>query len=228
MATTQIASWVRSCCPAIVGVGTAHENGETEATADPADVAAMPASFVPQRRTTFLLGRAAARHAMADLGRTPVHLPRSLSGAPAWPADLLGSISHTAALAIAVAASRETLRGLGVDIESAARVVSRGVVERVMTDRERASGLAASLNDSAFAMRLFCAKEAAFKALGEMLPPRQGFWNITLSAKTDTEFLAEVDAVDGLPICSVRTALLDDHVVALAVIAATPPARPPI
>jgi len=72
---------------------------------------------VPKRRAEFAAGRHASALALARFGCTEPVL-RAESGAPRWPAGFVGSISHGAGVAVAVAARSRDYRGLGVDIEA--------------------------------------------------------------------------------------------------------------
>jgi 4'-phosphopantetheinyl transferase EntD len=74
----------------------------------------------PERVAEFLAGRAAAQAAIAQLDRprtAETTLPIGPNRAPRWPADVAGSITHCAGLALAVASLRNALTAVGVDAE---------------------------------------------------------------------------------------------------------------
>ena len=81
---------------------------------------------------------------------------------PVWPSGVVGSITHSRALAIAVVARRKRFAALGVDVEPFGRI-SRRVAERVLSERERSR-----LVDDSWRTLLFSAKEAVYKALNPL------------------------------------------------------------
>ena len=70
-----------------------------------------------KRRCEFAAGRLAARKALASFGVAAEVIPRSKTGAPVWPCGSVGSISHSATHACAVAAHTGSYKSLGIDIE---------------------------------------------------------------------------------------------------------------
>jgi 4'-phosphopantetheinyl transferase EntD len=118
---------------------------------------------VSARRLLFALGRAAARDALRELGREDVGIGRGDGGEPLWPGGIVGAISHSPEVAVAVVGRRTDYAGLGVDVEEsargpiarAARLVCRPN-EMVWTDPE---------SGTQRLTMLFSAKEAVFKAL---------------------------------------------------------------
>lgn len=77
--------------------------------------------MAPRRRATFSSGRVAARAALAAAGCRPAAIGDK-GGAPTPPDGWLLSISHTDEIAVAVACRGGELLGIGVDIESIARM----------------------------------------------------------------------------------------------------------
>ena len=118
---------------------------------------------VPRRLLQLAAGRAAARAALAELGLAGAVIPRGRDGAPVWPCGWAGSIAHTEALAIAVAARARLFAGLGVDLEPDAPLDAE-LVASIATPAElhRLHALAPA-NAGEHARALFCAKEAAYK-----------------------------------------------------------------
>src|SRR5260370_19918691 len=104
--------------------------------------------------------RIVARRLLRALGEPNAALPRSASGAPAWPSGILGSIAHDDEVAVATVVRSGRLRSLGIDVEPA-HALPRELVPIVATASERARYGAPVLESRI----LFCAKEAVFKAL---------------------------------------------------------------
>jgi 4'-phosphopantetheinyl transferase EntD len=116
-----------------------------------------------KRQREFALGRACARAALARLGHDNAALRRKADGAPSWPDGIVGSISHTQGLAVALAAAAKVIRGLGVDVEQEGRVTP-ALYRHLFDPEERAqlAGLSEAGRDRQAAL-LFSAKEACCK-----------------------------------------------------------------
>jgi 4'-phosphopantetheinyl transferase EntD len=72
---------------------------------------------VPKRVQEFAAGRLCARRAMAEFGVEDFALQVAGDRQPIWPDTLVGSITHTAGLCVAVVAERRLLAALGMDSE---------------------------------------------------------------------------------------------------------------
>jgi enterobactin synthetase component D len=117
----------------------------------------------PRRRLFFALGRAAARDALAELGVPPVAIGCGPGGEPLWPEHIVGAISHTGDLAIAIVGWQTDYAGLGVDVELLSPGLSARASRLVCTPSE----MVWTADDGSNSRRtmLFSAKEAVFKAL---------------------------------------------------------------
>jgi 4'-phosphopantetheinyl transferase EntD len=97
---------------------------ETSRTADcePGDLLPQEQECVPRatakRLADFAAGRRCARSALRRLGVTGHPLVVGAGGAPAWPAGIVGSISHCDGVCAAAVASARLFGGLGLDIET--------------------------------------------------------------------------------------------------------------
>lgn len=138
-----------------------------------ADLPLYDASALAAHPAAHRAGRWLAAQALAELGvRSSPTLPRGASGAPVWPSGVVGSIAHSAAHAVAVAAWRRDWLALGVDVEpdlplpaDAAALALHATEEQALHHVWPGSGLAQ-------ARRVFCAKECIHKALN----PLNGAW----------------------------------------------------
>ncbi|MCW3033527.1 MAG: 4-phosphopantetheinyl transferase [Solirubrobacterales bacterium] len=117
------------------------------------------------RRREFAGGRACARSALAMLGISPVALPVLEDGAPAWPAGVLGSITHKGNYRAAVVAPAAELAALGLDAELDDGLAA-GVLDSVALPAELdlIETLLSRHPGPAWDRLLFSAKEAAVKA----------------------------------------------------------------
>ncbi|MEU6862231.1 hypothetical protein ABZ924_02965 [Streptomyces sp. NPDC046876] len=117
--------------------------------------------LTPERRADFLLGRRAARRAVQEAG---VPLPTGpvvvgADGRPVFPEGVVGSLTHSSGLAVALAAPASRYVALGVDLEFGA--LAPGAARHVLDEEERR--LLGSGDGRLLAA--FSGKEAAFKAL---------------------------------------------------------------
>lgn len=118
---------------------------------------------IEKRRREFTAGRVLAREALDVIGIAPTPVPVGEDRAPRWPAEVIGSITHTRGFcAVAVARRSPGLIGIGIDVEPD-EALAEAVLERIALpaeiERLRAAGDALHLG-----RRLFCAKEALYKA----------------------------------------------------------------
>jgi enterobactin synthetase component D len=185
---------VRRGLPLHVGVGVRRVDELGGAGAPPIydiEAEALGPRAVPQRRTLFALGRAAAREALLELGLPPTAIPRSSDGAPVWPDGFVGAISHTHHVAVAVAGHQDDYVGLGVDVEELDRGVRPDIARLVCRPAEMewvdvGNGLERL-------MMLFSAKESIFKALYPIERVWLGFGDAELSWDASRNaFLARV------------------------------------
>lgn len=218
-----------------------HPVEARSASASPDHIAALfggEASYITPmvggRRAEYATGRACARVALASLGRTgvtsaataDVAILRDERGAPIWPADTTGSISHTEGFCAAVAARRSsTLDAIGLDIERIDRV-GKQVRRRILTDAEadRVHALPEVAAQLATAVA-FAAKEAFYKAQYQLTRTYLGFGAVDVVVDDEqltflsdhTAVAAFIDRVSG------RFAISDGRVVAAAFVAGAAP-----
>jgi 4'-phosphopantetheinyl transferase EntD len=149
------------------------------------------AGAVPARLDEFVAGRTAARRALHTLGLPPVALPMAADRAALWPDGMSGSIAHAAGFAVAVAR-----RGapLGVDIED-----DTGIAPDLWPILCTADELR-RLDPETMGQgvkRVFCAKEAVFKA---QAPDQRAMFgheilSVTLAERSfDAQFLHHAGA----------------------------------
>jgi 4'-phosphopantetheinyl transferase EntD len=144
-----------------------------------AELAELGSAASEKRRHDFILGRLAARRALRGLGICPPSIPIGAQREPVWPPGIVGSISHSNGLGLAVAARTRDFRGIGVDIEARDRTLSSGGARKVLT---KAEGWALDESDAKpWPLIVFCAKEAAYKAIFQTCGARLGFQDIAFS-----------------------------------------------
>jgi 4'-phosphopantetheinyl transferase EntD len=128
---------------------------------------------VPRRRSEFATVRACARTALGRLGIEPVAILPGDSGAPAWPAGIVGSMTHCEGYRAAAVARRADVASIGIDAEPH-EPLPDGVLALVSLEPERAqlARLARERPDVCWDRLLFSAKESVYKAWF----PLTGLW----------------------------------------------------
>ncbi len=105
------------------------------------------------------------------------------SGAPRWPAGVTGSVSHSGSLCVVVVATRERVRGVGVDVEPA-EPLERELWPEICTGGERSWLEAQSESErGSWARWFFSAKEAVYKMQSPLTGTFLEFHDVTLRAR---------------------------------------------
>jgi 4'-phosphopantetheinyl transferase EntD len=121
---------------------------------------------VAKRRREFAAGRACARRALARLELADAVLPIRPDRLPAWPAGIVGSITHCAGYCGVAAARQGAILGLGLDAEVGGELepalvplVCRPAEIEALAALESLGGLTSGEG----AKLVFSAKESAYK-----------------------------------------------------------------
>ena len=148
----------------------------------------------PNTKLRFIAGRTAARKALAGLGIAPCAIKKSQSGAPIWPNNIVGSISHSGDLAIAVLSTADKFRSIGADLERTTREFDSKISERVLLPNELAWGTTKADLFKERLLMIFSAKEAIYKALSPLGAPVFWFHDLELSLRSEGEEFIEFDS----------------------------------
>lgn len=123
------------------------------------------ARSVPKRQAEYFAGRLCARAGIAALGVRHGQVDTGALSAPVWPAGLTGSISHSAALAVAAVLPAADCRGVGIDVEPVPDQAGLDDLRAVaLNENERRLVAAGSMAQDILVTALFSAKESFFKA----------------------------------------------------------------
>lgn len=174
---------------------------------------------IPARLREFAAGRHAARGALQALGVALAPVFHGADRAPVWPEGIIGSITHTATDCLAVAMRASGLRGIGIDLEPA-DPLDPNLWDTVLRAEEQDALMCLPEDQRGLtALRIFCAKEAAFKAFYPLTQTMVGFEVLHLDLRGDRFIgtfqtalgpLRKGAAVQG------RIALVDRQILALA------------
>ena len=171
--------------------------------------AALVERAVETRRAEFASARTLARAALASLGRPVAALGASRDAGPAWPEGVTGSLTHADGVAAVAVAYRHAIAAIGLDIEGP-RALAAPAWPSVFTASERA-GLA----DERDAVRLFSAKEAAYKCLAGLGRAATDFVDFELIAAANGYRLQMADLPPRLDIV-VRSLVQGERIVCVA------------
>jgi 4'-phosphopantetheinyl transferase EntD len=164
-AIAEIEALVRAALPHGIGIGVRLASQHTALPPlHPLEEQYLGPNATARRRVMFSLGRAAARDALSHLDITDhVAIGRGPGGEPVWPTGVVGAISHSGDVAVAVVGRAANYAGLGVDVERR----SPGLSERGARLVCRPAEIDWALGDGGGLRRtmLFSAKEVIFKAL---------------------------------------------------------------
>lgn len=122
------------------------------------------ATALESRQHEFSTGRWLARELLAELGQSPVAIPRAPDRTPHWPPGWVGSITHSGPLC-AVAVARSTAQcGIGIDLEPD-RAPKPGLERLICFGKELSwIGAAGDAERGRRCRLVFSAKEAVYKA----------------------------------------------------------------
>jgi 4'-phosphopantetheinyl transferase EntD len=125
----------------------------------PDEIYAFASSATKVRRASGA-ARIVARKLLAQLGHSDCTVPKAASGAPIWPAGVVGSLAHDHRVAVAAIAKSCSTYALGIDVEPA-EILPSELLDIVATPQERLQ-----IRDDPYQGRLlFAAKEAVYKAV---------------------------------------------------------------
>jgi enterobactin synthetase component D len=125
------------------------------------------ARSVHKRQAEFYFGRLVARKALGELGIVEAEVPVGMSREPVWPSGIIGSISHTHALAAAAVMPVGQCRGVGIDIEHVVGGKASAALKATVVGLEELAyleTLVGVLPLNALLTIAFSAKESFFKS----------------------------------------------------------------
>jgi 4'-phosphopantetheinyl transferase EntD len=138
----------------------------------------------PKRLSDFSAGRLCARRALAELGITNFSLRVGRHRQPAWPHEVVGSITHTIGLCVAVVAYKRDWAAIGIDSEAVGRA-SLDMLTTICGPSEIAWIYSLPKAAQATAITLiFSAKEAFYKCQYPLAGESLGFHDLRIDSVT--------------------------------------------
>ncbi|MGW2086544.1 4'-phosphopantetheinyl transferase family protein [Streptomyces sp. NPDC001880] len=177
-----------------------------EAFSDLSDAVLLPGEkeltrgFVEKRRKEFTTTRHCARRALGSLGIAPVPILKGERGAPLWPENTVGSLTHCTGYRAAAVAHRPDVLTVGIDAEQHAPLpgdVHNSIA--LATEQRRERELRLEHPRIHWDRLLFSAKEAVYKAWFPLTRRWLGFEEADIELRPDGSFTAELLASDRQP-----------------------------
>lgn len=152
--------------------------------------------FGDKPKEQFCMGRRAAHLCLEDF-KASMPVLRGKNREPLWPNHLVGSITHTRGIAIAVVAEKDVISGVGIDCEYIARKMNLKVAKRFTTKFEQDWIFADDTKSQQRLLKILSAKEAIFKTFfpmeevylnfldAQILPSEKGFRAILFKKPTN-------------------------------------------
>jgi 4'-phosphopantetheinyl transferase EntD len=140
----------------------------------------LMARCAEKRIQDFAAGRACAHRALAELGVLDFSLLAGEHREPLWPADIIGSITHTQGYGAAVVARQRDLKSVGLDCE-VIDSVDEDLWSRICTppEIERLAQLPPAERGPQAAL-IFAAKEAFYKCQFPLTRAWVGFEDVVI------------------------------------------------
>ncbi|MFF3956282.1 4'-phosphopantetheinyl transferase [Streptomyces sp. NPDC001890] len=158
---------------------------------------ALTHGFVAKRLGEFATTRHCARRALGSLGIAPVPILKGERGAPLWPENTVGSLTHCAGYRAAAVARRADVLTVGIDAEGDAPLPGdvHGSIALV-TEQRRERELRLEHPGINWDRLLFSAKEAVYKAWFPLTHRWLGFEEADITLRPDGSFTAELLVAD--------------------------------
>ena len=148
-----------------------NTNSDSEFTLYPEELA-LTKKMSSKRLYDFSSGRYAARKLLLnyEIEKHPILIGENR--APIWPTGIIGSISHSENLCIAVISDKKALNSIGVDIESSKRI-NADILPLICNEEEishiKLLEKASNINILTNAKLIFSIKESLFKCLNPLI-----------------------------------------------------------
>ncbi|MGI0116236.1 4'-phosphopantetheinyl transferase family protein [Zooshikella sp. RANM57] len=122
---------------------------------------------VLKRQVEFMAGRYSAQQALYTLGvNPPVMIPVNKDRSPHWPDGIVGAITHSDHLALAVVADQKNVTALGVDLEKEINpTIAKDIAKQIISLTEQNNCAKWGCPFNWFLTLAFSAKESLYKAL---------------------------------------------------------------
>ena len=140
-----------------------------------------------KRKNSYLAGRICCQNALKNMRSDPCDFMPDSLGLPSWPEGMIGSISHSSSIAVALLAPTQQYHSIGVDVEELMPPEkSKKIAYRIAHPSEIDTGPHTYLTEEELVTLIFSAKESLYKALYPIYKKYFTFRDFALS-KIDVE-----------------------------------------
>lgn len=149
---------------------------------------ALVSNAIASRRAEFSSTRKLAHQMLERLGFPKAPLLINPDRSPAWPKEVLGSLSHSRAhCAVALCDKKSEILGVGIDIEDQ-RPIKTKMFAEILTPQEleRLQRFTPEERHSEFVLRAFTVKEALYKAMHPIGNEGLGFHAMETDFRADS------------------------------------------
>ncbi len=163
--------------------------------------AAFIANAVTKRQLEFAAVRFCARICLKNLGQPPAAIVPGLAGAPRWPSNVVGSMTHCNGYSAAAVGLASRILTVGIDAEPH-EPLPEGVLDLVASPSEigMLNGLSRTNPEIFWDKILFSAKESFYKAWFPLTSKWLDFLQVEVSISAQDEtFSALALTVEPLP-----------------------------
>lgn len=137
---------------------------------------------IESRKKEFVAGRLCAFKAALKLDLRLDQLKVGENREPLWPSEMVGSISHTKKMAIAIVDSAKYSRSLGIDVEEIIEENKEATIEKMVATKKDLAFLKLFSKKLEAYTVLFSAKEALYKLIYPLCHEFFGFQEAELKA----------------------------------------------
>ncbi len=136
---------------------------------------------VLKRKCDYLAGRVCASNCLKRLRSFRKQVAYADNGAPVWPVNFIGSISHAEGVAIAIAANSHEYSALGIDLEFIANAEDAHQYSDLIFNADEIALLQHYFHDKALAFTVgFSAKETLYKSFNPILKTYIDFKDVAI------------------------------------------------
>ena len=143
-----------------------------------------------KRKETFLAGRLAVKHAQNCLSVPVIDIAKAEDGAPVWPNEYTGSISHTdnQAIAVLLRPSQRGIHYIGIDLEPFSNAEMLDIADSIGSLCEFEILIAAGVREELLILLLFSVKESVYKSLYPIVGEFFDFRDVELTSCEGGEY----------------------------------------
>jgi 4'-phosphopantetheinyl transferase EntD len=141
-----------------------------------------------KRFNEFIAGRTCCKRCLNRMSISDFPVLKDKFGLPVFPDHIVGSISHTKSIGIAITGKKEEYKALGIDVEEIGRIKKQHI--GIFTTQEELNFLIqlSGFKQEAYSTLIFSAKEACHKLMFSISKNILDFKNINISVTGSNSF----------------------------------------